>query len=620
MLKRVSSGGLTGRLRKVSMSEPPAKKADALPDSSIIPKPLPIIQTEQDCNRMTVIKITKDTSRPPGMSSAQSDSAPILDANDDDDIEDDGPNFFANLRVPSGLSSSPSSSVAVPSLPVSDDDDVLEEDDVGANFYTSTQQPEKMMTCTFIKSNRLGASCWLKDEYHYCYKLLHKNKTKDLVYYACTERLETGCKATAIYNTANEGFVDRFLREHNHEPNEDKLSANLTERSVIDHLASSCSTQMMGTNRVLATVIRKLEEKQKFGALAYVSKKESLRSRARRAKIKSKMVIVDKVPTTWSELKAKGIPEIFKTLSDGSQFLRFMGPVKDTGDEMMLIFASENGLQLLQQAKIISCDGTFSTCPPPFCQLFVIMSQLNPSVNIPCVFGLLPNKFTGTYVKFFKELASMTENMFQGEGLPSMVACDFEIAIRTSIRAVIPRAKISCCLVHFERAIDRNIAAKQLGELRKKSSPFSTGVRYLKSMAFVPPDHVQAAYNIVVQHFDAFLPTFCEIEPAAKEKIDKFLSYIEAGFIGKPATAGVFRPPLFPILSWNKHEETMTNVQRTNNTCEGFNSSWRRDVGPFPSLWKVCGELINRDRLATMSAHVALTQVSYRYQRLNNLA
>lgn len=70
---------------------------------------------------------------------------------------------------------------------------------------------------------------------------------------------------------------------------------------------------------------------------------------------------------------------------------------------------------MLQQAKVLSCDGTFSTCPPPFCQLFVVMSQLNASVNIPVAFGLLPNKFTRTYIKFWTELSSMAEDMFTSE-------------------------------------------------------------------------------------------------------------------------------------------------------------------------------------------------------------
>jgi len=53
---------------------------------------------------------------------------------------------------------------------------------------------------------------------------------------------------------------------------------------------------------------------------------------------------------------------------------------------------------------------------------------------------------------------------------------------------------------------------------------------------------------------------------------------------------------------WNKHHETISSLARTNNTCEGFNSSFSADVEPFPSLWKVLAEFQKRDRLADKNA------------------
>jgi len=60
---------------------------------------------------------------------------------------------------------------------------------------------------------------------------------------------------------------------------------------------------------------------------------------------------------------------------------------------------------------------------------------------------------------------------------------------------------------------------------------------------------------------------------------------------------------------WNKFAETLAGHQRTNNTCEGFNSSFSADVEPFPSLWKVCIEFQNRARLAKATADVELVKV-----------
>jgi hypothetical protein len=35
----------------------------------------------------------------------------------------------------------------------------------------------------------------------------------------------------------------------------------------------------------------------------------------------------------------------------------------------MMIFASDLGIEVLSKAKIISVDGTFRSCPPPFLQV-----------------------------------------------------------------------------------------------------------------------------------------------------------------------------------------------------------------------------------------------------------
>jgi len=110
----------------------------------------------------------------------------------------------------------------------------------------------------------------------------------------------------------------------------------------------------------------------------------------------------------------------------------------------MAIFASDFGIEILEKTSIISVDGTFSKCPVPFCQIFVIMAELPcaTKASVPVVFGLLPNKKTATYVKFFEEVSRLSEKMFAEPGLPARVSADFEQAIRIAISRVLPRAKV----------------------------------------------------------------------------------------------------------------------------------------------------------------------------------
>ena len=55
------------------------------------------------------------------------------------------------------------------------------------------------------------------------------------------------------------------------------------------------------------------------------------------------------------------------------------------------------------------------TCPVPWCQLFVIQAVMSRTTSYPVVFGLLPNKTSATYLKFFQEVAALDEDIFKGK-------------------------------------------------------------------------------------------------------------------------------------------------------------------------------------------------------------
>jgi hypothetical protein len=81
---------------------------------------------------------------------------------------------------------------------------------------------------------------------------------------------------------------------------------------------------------------------------------------------------------------------------------------------MLMVFASDSGIEVLRRAKTISVDGTFTSVPPPFLQLFIVMASLPNGSTVPAAFGLLPNKTTRAYTHFFVVLKDLAEDMFQG--------------------------------------------------------------------------------------------------------------------------------------------------------------------------------------------------------------
>ena len=126
------------------------------------------------------------------------------------------------------------------------------------------------------------------------------------------------------------------------------------------------------------------------------------------------------------------LPSQYRTTTEDSDepFL-----VYDNGseDDRMLVFASNTGLQLLGSADTWFCDGTHSSCPPQFAQLFCVRVPLGDT-HETVVYGLLSSKQQTAYEELFTAtldaclLRSVRPN-------PVVVVCDFEVAIHNAVRS-----------------------------------------------------------------------------------------------------------------------------------------------------------------------------------------
>ena len=95
------------------------------------------------------------------------------------------------------------------------------------------------------------------------------------------------------------------------------------------------------------------------------------------------------------------VPDTFKYLQGGHLFLQC-----DTGsddEKRILIFASDEGLQQLENASVLGMDGTFKSSPSIWYQLFTIHAFINGR-SYPRAFILLPDKTEATYDRTFLEL------------------------------------------------------------------------------------------------------------------------------------------------------------------------------------------------------------------------
>ena len=94
------------------------------------------------------------------------------------------------------------------------------------------------------------------------------------------------------------------------------------------------------------------------------------------------------------------IPPIYQETTAGQPFL-----LHDSGHEenRILVFATNDNIQLLAESPSWFMDGTFKTAPELFFQLYTIHSCTAKKV-LPCVYALLPNKQQATYNRLFEIL------------------------------------------------------------------------------------------------------------------------------------------------------------------------------------------------------------------------
>jgi len=82
----------------------------------------------------------------------------------------------------------------------------------------------------------------------------------------------------------------------------------------------------------------------------------------------------------------------------------------------------------------------------------------------------------------------------------------------------------------------------------------------IAALAFVPLDKVVEQFERLQQHFsDADTP---------------LLDYFEDNYVGRPLRHGR-RPPIFAHNLWNTYARTGAQLPRTNNSVEGWHSSFQ---------------------------------------------
>ena len=258
-------------------------------------------------------------------------------------------------------------------------------------------------------------------------------------------------------------------------------------------------------------------------------------------------------PTSRSDLV---IPEEFSVLANGEEFLLF-----DSGNnsQRILMFGTNQALDILQQSDHWFCDGTFKASPSLFDQLFIIQGQFREKI-LPLIYVLMPNRTQASYTRVLTALCNLKQNL-----APSTIMSDFEQASINAFHEQFPAARQRGCFFHFSQSVWKHIQQHPaIFDQYRQEPDFALSMKMLAALAFVPPTAVEMAYDELMdtdffQHHEDILRPF--------------LNYFESTWIGSFDRRQRRRPPLFEISLWNCYQSVLEGLGKTNNACEGFNRS-----------------------------------------------
>ncbi|CAF4457792.1 unnamed protein product [Rotaria sp. Silwood2] len=234
------------------------------------------------------------------------------------------------------------------------------------------------------------------------------------------------------------------------------------------------------------------------------------------------------------------IPTAYQQTLSNKRFL-LMDYYLKRAKERIVIFSSDQQLNLLYNSDVIFIDGTFSAAPENFDQVFLIhVQQFNQ--GLPVVFGLLPNRRTTTYLDLFKRLkeeAIAINKVFE----PKQVVSDFESALVSAVRATFPNASHTGCNFHFVQAVHRNITNLGLASEYTHDENIRDQCRQLMALSLMPIAEVEKQFK--------------RIRALASPSLDDLFVYFERQWISG----------CVPLSLWNANESD----HRTNNIAEAYN-------------------------------------------------
>lgn len=229
-----------------------------------------------------------------------------------------------------------------------------------------------------------------------------------------------------------------------------------------------------------------------------------------------------------------------------------------------IIFATKQNLDILADCKQWAGDGTFSSVPSIFKQLYTIHGMVKGKL-LPLVYILMPDKNEESY----SNVLSVLKNYLPHSNVERMMV-DFEIAFINAFKLCFPNVHIAGCYFHFTQCVWRHVQCVGLQRSYNNDVNFALNVRMLMALAFVPVHDVKNAFNQLIA---------CKFYEDNEVVLDPLISYFEHNWIGVVTRNRNRRlKPFFSLDLWNCNQAVLENLMRTNNSLEGWHNSFNNKV------------------------------------------
>jgi hypothetical protein len=265
-----------------------------------------------------------------------------------------------------------------------------------------------------------------------------------------------------------------------------------------------------------------------------------------------------------------------------------VGDVRVSG-KRHLLFATEQQLDHLQQAKTWYLDGTFKVVSQPFTQLWSIHAFVcngQDMKQLPFLFVLMSGRRTIDYTTVFNELNKIFKTSAQVQDM----VLDFELSLWKAIQEVYPAVRIRGCAFHWTQSVYRKIQSVGLQTNYVQDIGVHRLCKQLLGLPFIPASHIRPVFEKLQ-------------ERAVTEKLQELTDYIELTWI----ESTVWNPE-----KWSVFGQSV----RTNNDVEGWhhrlNAKAKKGSLPFYSLIQL---LVQETEIININMVLISEQRLKRYQR-----